>query len=129
MPLAPCLLPLPHQFVGEQNGNTIFFENTGTASSPTLGDIDNDGDLDVLVGNYDGDMVFFENTGTASSPNFGSPQTNPFGLQAVVFYSSPTLADIDNDGDLDALVTDYASVTFFFENATPTNIVSFAGTA
>ena len=93
-------------FIGNLFGNTLFFENTGTASNPvfaagiwnpfglTFGgnsldtvvfiDIDGDGDLDELFG-WDADIVFVENTGTASNPLFSStPIINPFGLSGAV---------------------------------------------
>ncbi|MBT3266517.1 hypothetical protein HN371_05145 [Candidatus Poribacteria bacterium] len=90
-----------HHDVGDDaHGSTLYYENTGTPSSPTftrrsvlsgpgnpLGfvntgseygtlptfvDIDADGDLDAFVGIYStiGDVLFFENTGIATNPSF-----------------------------------------------------------
>ena len=41
---------------------------------------------------------------------------NPFGLRDVGFYATPTFADIDGDGDLDAFVGEYDSGIVFFGN-------------
>ena len=53
------------------------------------------------MGEQSGNTVFFRNTGTASLPAFAAPSTDPFGLVAVGLDSSPDLADVDGDGDLD----------------------------
>ncbi|MCX7084561.1 MAG: FG-GAP-like repeat-containing protein, partial [Methylococcales bacterium] len=126
--------------VGERLGSTLFFENTGSATSaafaaastnpfglsdvgsyaaPTFVDIDGDGDLDALIGNYDGNTLYYQNTGTATSAAFAAATTNPFGLSDVGGYSAPTFVDIDADGDLDAIIGNYNGDTFFFINAVP----------
>jgi uncharacterized protein (DUF2141 family) len=124
-------------FVGNADGDTVFFENLGTTSgpafaapvtnpfgltdvgynaSPALVDIDGDGDLDVFVGNADGNTIFFASTGAASALAFADPVTNPFGLIDVGSYASPAFADIDGDGDFDAFLGNYEGGTVFFEN-------------
>jgi hypothetical protein len=124
-------------FVGAGNGDTMLFENTSTAgapafapqetnpfglaavlssASPDFADIDDDGDVDALVGNRNGDTIFFENTGTPSLPAFAPRETNPFGLGNVGGYASPDFADLDGDGDLDALVGREDGALIFFEN-------------
>jgi len=137
-------------FVGNNDGNTLFYRNTGTASAanfaapvtnpfgltnvgynaaPTFADIDHDGDLDAFVGNSDANTQFYRNTGTASAPSFTVAQTNPFGLTNVGFLATPTLADIDGDGDLDAFVGEAYGNTQFFENTAPTTPVNNAPVA
>ncbi len=120
-------------FVGDYNGNTRFFQNTGTAknplfaaastnpfglskvgsyANPTFVDIDGDGDLDAFVGGgsyfSNGDeLLFFRNTGTVTNPIFSAPIAPPiFGLDPGGYHNDLTFVDIDNDGDLDVFVSD-----------------------
>lgn len=107
-------------FIGKRDGRTVFFQNIGDAtfpafagsvsafgltdvgvlSAPSFADIDADGDLDAFIGNQDGNTLFFRNTGTKSTPAFAGSSIS-FGLPDVGTNASPSLADIDADGDLE----------------------------
>ncbi|PZV25616.1 MAG: VCBS repeat-containing protein, partial [Snowella sp.] len=80
--------------------------SVGLLSAPTLADIDGDGDLDAIVGETGGTLKYYKNTGSSTAPVY-TAQTgtaNPFNGISVGKNSTPTLADIDGDGDLDAIV-------------------------
>lgn len=123
---------------GPQEATSIlfYFENTGTVNAPQFApaieiplgmdtpillkanftDLDMDGDLDIFTGSYLGDIYYYENTGTASNAVFGEAQQNPFGIQPVYYFSYPTLADLDNDGDVDLLTGEYYGNMQYYEN-------------
>ncbi|CAN0567952.1 unnamed protein product, partial [Ectocarpus sp. 12 AP-2014] len=134
-------------FIGDNDGTIKYIENTGTASSPTFGsftinpfglpdvgadstlsfvDIDNDGDLDVFVGESDGGVNYFENTGTANSASFAAGILDPFGLSDHGTDSEYTFADVDNDGDLDAIVGDDNGNLYYHENTGTASSPTFA---
>ena len=106
--------------------NPFGLTNTANLASPSFADIDGDGDLDAFVGNDYGNTLFFKNTGTVRVPEFAAAVTNPFGLSDVEAYASPTFADIDGDGDLDAFVgNDYGNM-LFFKNTGTASVPEFA---
>ncbi|MFM8295417.1 MAG: FG-GAP repeat domain-containing protein, partial [Microcystaceae cyanobacterium] len=82
----------------------------GSYSAPTLVDLEQDGDLDLVIGTYEGTLVYYQNTGTNDQPIFTKvTANNPFanidlnGLTSPG-YSTPTFGDIDGDNDQDLLL-------------------------
>lgn len=67
----------------------------------TLGDLDTDGDLDVILGCADGGLRLFWNVGTPSAAQWQYDPSffTPGGCQRSI----PRLADLDADGDLDVV--------------------------
>jgi hypothetical protein len=75
----------------------------GSNTVPTLGDLDGDGDLDLMVGESSGWLNYYRNTGTRARPQF-TLMSDEFESIKVGRRSAPLLADLDRDGDLDLLV-------------------------
>ncbi|HMV10770.1 MAG TPA: FG-GAP-like repeat-containing protein [Cyclobacteriaceae bacterium] len=77
-----------------------------------LADLDNDGDLDLLVGtgyNYahaenNAPIWYLENTGNFVFAFRNGLNVTPFGGVDVTEQATPTFTDIDDDGDIDAVL-------------------------
>ena len=92
----------------------------GSNTTPALGDIDGDGDLDLFVGEASGTLNYYRNDGGPSRPLF-SLVSDVFDSIDVGRRSAPALADIDKDGDLDLLVgSDDRGVVLFRNSGTRT---------
>ena len=70
-------------------------------SSPALGDIDGDGKIEIVVGSHDFKLYSLEVTPGQQRLRVEWMYTPP---AANIFFSSPTLADIDGDGQLEIVV-------------------------
>jgi hypothetical protein len=98
--------------------NPLAGQDVGTASAPSLGDLDADGDLDLVVGEGDGVFGYFETTGSAAVAVFVARigSANPLDGQSVGSASTPSLGDLDRDGDLDLVAGGLDGALDFFEN-------------
>jgi hypothetical protein len=78
------------------------------ANTMAFGDIDNDGDIDLLWGDFfEQGLLLIRNDGAScSEPSLrGTPIRFPAGAPIYTSgYNAPTLGDLDNDGDLDLVM-------------------------
>jgi hypothetical protein len=72
--------------------------------TPTLADIDADGDLDLFVSDDYGDFYFHRNNGTPRRPRFQFETMNWQGIDMIYSHSYNDFYDIDADGDLDLFI-------------------------
>jgi len=75
-----------------------------TSATPTLGDLDGDGDADLLVGEAAGYLKLYRNDGGASGPPAWTLWTGNFDRLDLGSFTAPNLGDADGDGDLDIVV-------------------------
>ncbi|MGZ4048968.1 MAG: FG-GAP-like repeat-containing protein [Bacteroidia bacterium] len=110
---------------------TALFKNTGTITNPkfdlitrdydslstlgilnmvpAFGDMDGDGDADMVIGCYNGDLQYFENTAAAGAPaNFVLASANLKNSNGrtidVGDFAAPQIVDVDNDGKNDLVI-------------------------
>lgn len=82
------------------------------AIAPTFGDLDGDGDKDMLVGESSGNLILFLQTSTG---NFSLGQVNYQGIN-VGYNSAPQLVDVNKDGLLDLVVGERTGNLNYYEN-------------
>ena len=95
---------------------------------PTFGDLDNDGDQDMMLGLENGQLIYVPNLGTATLPNFSGVFANYASID-VGQNSAPQLVDVDRDGDLDLIIGEQNGNTNYFENTGTATTPLFSSSA
>lgn len=131
---APALADLdgdgdPDALIGEADARVLAFRNDGTATvprwvrrpdwepaaesgAPGLGDVDGDGDADLLLGEVDGAVRAFRNTGGPDGPRWEAHAA--WDIATGARRARPAIGDLDGDGRADvAIGTDHGEVLLY----------------
>ena len=102
----------------------------GTRSAPSFVDLDDDGDLDVVVGNSDGTLNVFDNNDADAGFTELTGAANVLAGIDVGYRSTPSFVDLDGDGDLDLVVgDDLGTFKSFDNNDADTGFTALTGAA
>lgn len=91
--------------------------DVGVASAPFVGDINRDEKPDLLIGSDQGRVSVFSRVPVDAKNAWGwAPVSDSLQNLKLPFGTSPRLADIDNDGDLDLLMGTEKGTIYFYRN-------------
>ncbi len=98
--------------------------------APIFGDLDGDGDPDLIVGGFNGRFALLLNDGTQTAPNFRLVETTTgtpgFGGVDAGQYARGALGDVDGDGDLDFVTGASSGRVRLYRNTGTPQTPSFA---
>jgi len=90
--------------------------NTFSGAHPATGDLEGDGDIDLVIGNLEGKIQVFTNTAGPGNPvNWVLTGINYQNID-VGSFSAPQLVDISGDGKVDLLVGKENGTLSYFQN-------------
>ncbi len=95
---------------------------------PTFGDIDGDGDLDLVIGDLSGNVFLFLNTagiGNEMAFELGGALSANTGIIDVGQQAAPQLYDLDNDGKPDLIIGERNGNLNYYRNVSASGNVNF----
>jgi hypothetical protein len=95
--------------------------NVGSDSTPSFVDLDEDGDLDLVVGASNGTLRSFANDGAGVFTAL-TGAANPFDGIGVRGLSAPSFVDLDGDGDLDLVLGEWLGKLVAYQNTPPSGV-------
>ena len=84
-------------------------------NAPAFGDLDADGDLDMLLGTWRDEIRYVRNDGSATTPRFTLVDSAYVEITRGS-NATPTLGDLDGDGDLDLVIGESSGALNYYEN-------------
>ena len=104
-------------------------QSYGLRSVPAFGDLDDDGDDDMLLGIENGTLVYYENSSVGNGSVFSSGTLNyTDNLGATISaggFCHPQLFDLNEDGLLDLLLGKRSGEIMYYENIGTASVPSF----
>ena len=95
-----------------------FSENEETYLYPAIGDLDQDGDDDLLIGLQNGKILYLNNQAGANMPYDFLIASAEFENIDVGNYAAPVLFDVNGDSAIDLTVGEQNGSLFYYENQT-----------
>lgn len=120
-------------------GKIAFYKNTGSTGQPefqsmnddfaglsreqvhgtypTFGDLDDDGDADLISGKEDGKLFYYENQESQGNPGIFNLISSSYQNIDVGEFSTPQLFDVDNDQLPDLVIGEKAGNINYYRNS------------
>lgn len=87
-------------------------------SQPRFADLDNDGDMDMILGSITDHPIFMENTGNSVNPAF-TEGDDLFSLVDALDAEMAVFKDLDNDGDVDMIGGGFTGISLYENTGSP----------